>query len=383
VYHIVCSRREHGLPEEPLQVGDTFWLTRDDVTPKTLEMPVRYRVVFQRMGEFNADLASPAETQRAEHLIPESELANCTAGAKDIEKLYQRADHLANHFQKTMTLSLRLTYGFAVMAGLSFIVYADLPDLPEQFDQKFMIYAYLGFIALVLLVSMVERRSGWLRKHLDYRVLAEGLRVQFYWSVAGVQMENPSHFSHDSFLRRQDLELGWIRNVMRFAGRRADAGTHSSSRDDVELVITHWVGDGSGGQTQYYFAKSRERVLRNRLTTALVFMSFVILIVVALLLAFLDELVSPIDNVLVAIMGLLPLIATIRQSYAHRTAERELIAQYGYYYRIFDSANRLLQRAEQLDLRREILRALGEAALDESSQWILRQRERPVTVMTN
>ena len=382
VYHIVCSRREHGLPQESLQVGDTYWLTRDDVTPKTLEMPVRYRVVFQRMGEFNADLASPAETQRLEHLIPESELANCTAGAKDIEKLYQRADHLANHFQKTMILSLRLTYGFAVMAGLSFIVYADLPDLPEQFDQKFMIYAYLGFIALVLLVSMVERRSGWLRKHLDYRVLAEGLRVQFYWSVAGVQMENPSRFSHDSFLRRQDLELGWIRNVMRFAGRRADAGTHSSSRDDVELVITHWVGDGSGGQTQYYFAKSRERVLRNRLTTVLVFMSFVILIVVALLLAFLD-LDSPINNVLVAIMGLLPLIATIRQSYAHRTAERELIAQYGYYYRIFDSANRLLQRAEQLDLRREILRALGEAALDESSQWILRQRERPLTVMTN
>jgi hypothetical protein len=92
---------------------------------------------------------------------------------------------------------------------------------------------------------------------------------------------------------------------------------------------------------------------------------------------------SPINNVLVAIMGLLPLIVTIRQSYAHRTAERELIAQYGYYYRIFDSANRLLQRAEQLDLRREILRALGEAALDESSQWILRQRERPLTVMTN
>ncbi len=382
VYHIVCSRREHGPPAESLQVGDTCWLTRDDVTPKTPQMPVRYRVVFQRMSEFNVDLASRVVTQRLDHLIPESELASCSAGARDIEKLYQKADRLANHFQKAMTRSLRLTYGFAVMAGLSFIVYADLPDLPYQFDPYVMIYAYLGFIALVILVSMVERRSGWLRKHLDYRVLAEGLRVQFYWSVAGVVMENPSRFSHDSFLKRQDLELGWIRNVMRFAGRRADAGTNPSSRADVELVIDHWVGDGSGGQTQYYFAKSRERVLRNRLTTSLVFMSFVVLIIVALLLAFLQW-DSPISNVLVAIMGLLPLIATIRQSYAHRTAERELIAQYGYYYRIFDSANRLLQRAEQLELRREILRALGEAALDESGQWILRQRERPLTVMTN
>ena len=33
---------------------------------------------------------------------------------------------------------------------------------------------------------LVARRMDWHRKYLDYRALAEGLRVLFYWRVAGV-----------------------------------------------------------------------------------------------------------------------------------------------------------------------------------------------------
>jgi hypothetical protein len=77
-------------------------------------------------------------------------------------------------------------------------------------------------------------------------------------------------------------------------------------------------------------------------------------------------------------MGLLPLIATVRQNYAHRTAEHELIMQYAYMHRIFSNAYRMLLAEKSLDGKREILRALGEAQLDENGQWLLRQRERPL-----
>ena len=68
----------------------------------------------------------------------------------------------------------------------------------------------------------------------------------------------------------------------------------------------------------------------------------------------------------------------MRQNYAHRTAERELITQFGYQYRIFANALRLLDRTEDLGRRREILLALGESALEEHGQWIMRQRDRPM-----
>lgn len=111
----------------------------------------------------------------------------------------------------------------------------------------------------------------------------------------------------------------------------------------------------------------------------------VVVIIVALALAFLS-MEPPFSDVLIAIMGLLPLAAAFRQNYAHRTADRELTTQYGYYYRIFSNAHRLLQSAEQPEVKRDILRGLGEAALDEQGQWILRQRERPIaggSVMAN
>jgi hypothetical protein len=72
------------------------------------------------------------------------------------------------------------------------------------------------------------------------------------------------------------------------------------------------------------------------------------------------------------------MIATLRQNYAHRTPEHELIMQYSHTHRLFSNARRLLGTAQSLEEKREILRALGEARLDENGQWLLRQRERPI-----
>jgi hypothetical protein len=85
-------------------------------------------------------------------------------------------------------------------------------------------------------------------------------------------------------------------------------------------------------------------------------------------------------NAVIAVIGLLPVIATIRQTYAHRTAEHELVHQYRFMVRIFANAQRHLARASQVNERRRILWELGDAALREHSQWILRQRERPLSV---
>jgi hypothetical protein len=67
-------------------------------------------------------------------------------------------------------------------------------------------------------VASVARRRGWHRKYLDYRALAEGLRIQSYWRRAGISLTRDHAFAHDDFLQKQNVELGWIRNVMRASG---------------------------------------------------------------------------------------------------------------------------------------------------------------------
>ena len=77
-------------------------------------------------------------------------------------------------------------------------------------------------------------------------------------------------------------------------------------------------------------------------------------------------------------MGIFPLIAGIRDAYSHKKAEKELIKQYRFMGGILSNARRLLDSTNNPQFRRSVLRALGNAALEEDAEWILMHRERPL-----
>jgi hypothetical protein len=77
-------------------------------------------------------------------------------------------------------------------------------------------------------------------------------------------------------------------------------------------------------------------------------------------------------------MGVLPLVAGVWDAYSHKKAEKELIKQYGFMSGVFKKASDLLQQSDELQFRRRVLRALGQAALDEGAEWLLIHRERPL-----
>ena len=77
-------------------------------------------------------------------------------------------------------------------------------------------------------------------------------------------------------------------------------------------------------------------------------------------------------------VSLAEVLAGVRQAYAHRTAESELMKQYEFMYRVFRSARRRLELAQDDADRRRILLLLGDAALDEHAEWIIMHRERPL-----
>ena len=72
------------------------------------------------------------------------------------------------------------------------------------------------------------------------------------------------------------------------------------------------------------------------------------------------------------------LLVGVRLSYAKSTAEAELIKQYDFMHRIFHNARRRIDAAETDDEKRRVLRILGDAALEEHSEWILMHRERSI-----
>jgi hypothetical protein len=78
------------------------------------------------------------------------------------------------------------------------------------------------------------------------------------------------------------------------------------------------------------------------------------------------------------LMGVLPLIAGVWDAYSHKRAEKELIKQYAFMSRVFRKARNLLDSTGDVEFRRRVLKALGQAALDEGAEWLLMHRERPL-----
>jgi hypothetical protein len=177
--------------------------------------------------------------------------------------------------------------------------------------------AFLGFFVLAYAVQRLATRSAWNRKYLDYRALAEGLRVQFYWAAAGVTSENESKFTHDNFLQTQDPELGWIRNIMRVAGTRCDAHPETSEKG-LEFVLREWIGDTGSGQLGYYRRKADEHMRESRNTDILARVGLLVSVfVVIAIIVFGSSMPDSLRDQLMVLMGSILLLVGIRHGYAH------------------------------------------------------------------
>ncbi len=373
VYHIVCSRlRPDGAPEDRMQPLDWWWFTKDRDQPRSKVLPEQHRLIFQRSNEFSRDCRRFAERIEAGKypLLDEHGRGCLPPGIEGIDRLFCIADWLAIHFQKRTLLGLRTTHVLAFFMGLMFLLYSELKSL------QYFMFAFLFFFVVAAGVQYVATRQGWHRKYLDYRALAEGLRVQFYWAAAGVHNDNVSKFTHDNFLQTQDPELGWIRNVMRVAGTRCDAAPLQHP-DGLRFTLREWIGGPDSGQLGYYRKKTIECVRKSRVTERLATLSmFASIVVIASMVVAGTILSESVRDLLMIAMGAALLLFGVRQGFAHVTAQKELIKQYEFMLRIFHAARRRVESASDDAERRQVLRALGGSALDEHAQWILMHRDR-------
>ena len=365
VFHIACSRGDGQLGvatpapgRAPLQ---SRWISQERWQPAESGMPDEFRRMFAHMREFNLD-------QRHLHEVD---------GIAVIDRLFSAADRLAIHFQQRVLRVMRSIHVLAASTGIAFVWYSDLPaDVPYQ---VFGIYLFIAFFAAGMLLARLARRRDWHRKYIDYRALAEGLRVQRFWRRAGLVSIGSSAFAHDHFLQKTELELGWIRNVMRVASLD-QAGDMPASVDALAKVVNEWIGaPGQGGQLDYYARKAERRSRTQRTTQALGQASLWIgMGIVVLLALFQGWLGSGATNLLLAFLAIFGIIAAARESYAYRKGDKELIKQYRYMLGIFSDARRKIDSAPDDEGRREILRVLGEAALAEHSEWAMLHRQRPL-----
>jgi hypothetical protein len=370
VFHIVCSRkRPDGKPQQGLAPQECYWISSQSGRVPAGDMPGEYVLMLERLQH---------ETDRSGRRSTLDSTAGGVArtdvpdSARFTERLFLVADCLAIHFQKRVNRSLYAIHALALLMGLVFILYSEF-NLA-----KYVLWIFLALFFVGLGLHFTSRRREWHRKYLDYRALAEALRVQFYWNLAGVVESRSVAFAYENFLQKQDVELGWIRHVMRAASTQRARGIEPDPRW-VSWVIDHWVEVPMATAANWLITLARQcttqKYRQNEFPSGCLWAGIGVTIILA---TAIDTLDATQQHVLLVLMGILPLTAGVRDAISHKRAEKELIKQYRFMARIFTNARRLLRTAGSVAFQRRVLKALGEAALEEGAEWILMHRSRPL-----
>jgi hypothetical protein len=285
-------------------------------------------------------------------------------------------------------LTLRSLFILAFAIVVAFEVFAHGEDLLPEISEAAKLLAYLALLGCGFALSRWAGSREVDKKYLDYRALAEALRVAFYWRVAGVESR-----AADYCMRYRLEEMEWIRMALRFAelqGADADADARHSDPSAVALraVVDEWVK----GQ-HAYFARTQRRLhaalkVLERRTTWLFTLSVaagVALFAFAFdLTPWLRELREqhPIAHPLaVAIAGLSTAAAALLHGYAEQRALSVLIKRYERMYALFGKALRVLaapMQRQDWSAARKILTDLGREALEENAEWVMLHRDRPI-----
>jgi hypothetical protein len=394
VFQVVTPRISGPVP------ADAFRILKRYVNPRFAEEKEKdgetteakaekvFSSLLERTDTFNRDLVG-YEREIGEQVKKSRAALELADGPGDLDEnlkllldRYTAADLLATIFQRWRHSTLKWLCLLIIPATYCMANYHAV-DSTHPLEMLACIGGFWIFVALAGILHFVAKMGAFEAKHLDYRALAEGLKVLFFWRVADIHDDVGAQY-----LRKQRSELDWIRLAVR-AGDLLTSLPAGSAMPHSWIKI-HWME-----QQRKYFEASAAQNERQ----ALVFeWTSRILIAAALLLAFVMVVVHGWDYR----EGVVPSIGIINQfhvfsvmivvaltaagssaAYAEKLAFTQQSKQYGQMRRLFQLALRefdtCLEKGEMNHLR-SIIRRLGHEALRENGDWVLLHRERPMEV---
>ena len=363
VYHIVTPRRStEQVPKDPYSLTVRYG-TDGENEPEKLKQRLK------NLDSYNRDVKNLRHQGKG--LLPKLTQFQWPESVQRINQAYRVADSLAQDYQQRRQQSLRVSIGCVLLAIISFETFADIVPNPALGT----LYPVLLIGALI--VYLYDKRQDYLRKHLDYRALAEGLRVQLYWNM----VEVPHNVGHE-YLRQHRSELDWIRSSLRtlaMVASLSDDETRTSEFDRFQFVADAWVS----GQRDY-FAKNVQRVskwlwrLERRISYAFVF-GLLTAIVICIAQWTLTDWVNAWRDRLIWLLVVVPAVAAVAGTYADKLASYEQTRRYDCMVGLYDRAHRRLEeylRLNDFESARELLFDLGKEALEENGEWVIIRRDR-------
>ena len=339
---------------------------------------------LRSLERFNRDaVTSPIDRQAsrsAEALLPSSEAGSFGAGGPFLEytrALFGQADALALRCRDATHAAMISIFCTIGVAAAFFSLFANL------FPGSVILYfCFLVLVAIALVTNALVEHSRLQDRFQDYRALAEGLRVAFYWRLAGI------HESvYDHYLPRQEGELEWIRDAMRAARFRRQTEpdpsvTTTQAHALLDAILARWIKDEGA-----YFSRAcrKEREMGTRIKFAARLCLVATAIIAIALAVTLAARSTAYQSLLLMLLTLMLAGAGLFTGYAQKRAHEEHARRYermSVLFKIACERVELLLTEKNATAARTVLMHLGREALAETCDWLILHREREIEVPT-
>ena len=209
----------------------------------------RFKKTYSNINKYNSDLLKLLPSRRAKlrssarELIRDKEAAKLPKPLRGLRSAHAAADVLAAHFRDQTHRSMAFIFWVVGIAAASFVYYAHMA---ERHERHWLLGGYLLLLAIAIFFYLGVRKRSSQDKYQDYRALAEGLRVEFFWRLAGLSSSASGHY-----LRKHKNELDWIRSAVRACALMSDIAKDID--EWPSLLLEYWIK----GESRYFGAKAK------------------------------------------------------------------------------------------------------------------------------
>lgn len=397
VYQVVTPRMKDPKPEQTIRTVELGCEPRQVTSAKRRELGelsagqrMRFAQVEMDFERFNRDAGRFVEGGSAARLVDDAGV-ELSAFQKRLESLYAQADRISLGANGRRKFYLAAILATALVGTLFYGIHG------EMFGTYIWLwFSFPFFVIAALLLHRAARATHVEDTYLDTRALAEALRVQFFWSLAGIK-EPVDHY----YLMDRRAELDWIRialkNVWLLHEDEADVATTAT---DLDAVLKNWVKS----QEKWYREKADKQSHSVRLREKVS--------LYGLLLAVLWSISVPVSimwhgwwhalapwrslgpekqfgsdwvyQLLHVALAVPALLAGAYRLWIEQAGYEEQSRDYRSMEREFAIAARELEKnLKDTPVAQQHLLNLGIEALKENGRWLMLHRERPLEVMSS
>jgi hypothetical protein len=288
-----------------------------------------------------------------------------------LRQIFAVADALSSAYQAKVTRAFQSIFVLATAAAVFYGIFLIFGSGNVQL-QEWLLSLYLLTLLAAYGVYYRTKRDQLHDRFVEYRALAEGARVQFYWAACGLDQA-----AADCYFLRNPLELHWIRLALHWAAwaQGSQVETAQVDPDCVQRILLHWIGREKG-----YYGRSATRSVRAEARARVLVRVTFVLGGCATALVLLQSYLTPLAPLLKRISFvsfMCPSIAAALVALVHKLGVVYRAQHHSRMLALYGQAE-LCANHSAPTAASKIAIALGVAALRESEEWTVFRRDRRV-----